>query len=428
MKVTSRRGTIWTAVLLNLPIWLAHGAEVTISGRQILVGNTAFSARGVSYAPTPIGQAGDQWPYGDYFTANHAPIYSRDLARMRQMGVNCLRIYGWNPTADHTGFLDAAYNQGRRPIWVLLNRWVNPDTDWGNPSAVNSIASEWVTLATNVMRHPAILGYLIGNELNWADVNRTNPVFWAALNQIAGAIRQHDTNHLVSTALADLDVAATIGAFDAAMANFNVWCVQAYRGNSFGTLFRDYASASGKPLLVTEFGMDAYDTRTGAEYADDAAVQAEYVVALWKQLRAQSAIASGGFVFEWSDEWWKWGTPSLHNSGGWAGAFPDGWADEEWWGIHRVSPGGGGAPDVLEPRRLFEQLRALWTAQLSIAPLSLGQVRVSVEGAAGQTAVLQRAAALPAQDWVAVATNTIPFAETLSTGTNRETYFRVELP
>jgi hypothetical protein len=75
-------------------------------------------------------------------------------------------VYGWDPAAKHTGFLNAAYNGGQRPIYVLLNRWVDPSTDWTKTNAVNGLAADWVTLATNVMHHPAVLGYLIGNELN----------------------------------------------------------------------------------------------------------------------------------------------------------------------------------------------------------------------------------------------------------------------
>lgn len=248
------------------------------------------------------------------------------------------------------------------------------------------------------------------------------------MNQEAGAIRQQDSHHLISTTLADVALTDSIGSFDAVMTNFNAWCVQAYRGSSFGSLFTDYAAVSTKPLLVTEFGMDAYDSRIGAEYADNAGVQAHYVVLLWHELAANAPVSSGGCVFEWADEWWKAGSPPIHNAGGWANAaFPDGWADEEWWGIHRIWPGQNGAPDVLEARAVFDQLRALWTARLSAAPMVPGQLRVIVQGAAGQTAVLQTTTNLQGQYWAATATNTLPFTNTISAGAEHQRFFRVEL-
>jgi hypothetical protein len=79
---------------------------------------------------------------------------------------------------------------------------------------------------------------------------------------------------------------------------------------------------------------------------------------LWKEIEANSLIASGGAVYCWNDEWWHHGRTTAQEPGGWRnGAFPDGWADEEWWGIYRVRRG---KPDVLEPRAAVETLRRLW--------------------------------------------------------------------
>jgi hypothetical protein len=425
LKITC--GALVLVAVLLLPAPPAHADAVVVSGRQILINGSPFQARGVCYAPTPIGGEADLSPYGDYFTASYQTIYNRDLPRMRQMGANCLRVYGWAPAADHTAFLDAAYNGGQRPIHVLLNVWVDPSTDWSDTNAVNDIISTWVTLATNVMSHPAVLGYLIGNELNSYGSNAQNPLFWAALNNIAGAIRQWDTNHLISTTLADGNLSATIASADSTMTNFNAWCVQVYRGNTFGTLFTDYAAASAKPLLVTEFGMDAYDERISAEYVNNAAVQADFVASLCNELSSNAPVASGGCVFEWTDEWWKYTNPSAHDPGGWANAaFPDGWADEEWWGINRISSGGSGAPDILQPRAVFDHLRTLWTAWLSITQTAPAQIQVIVQGATGQTAVCLTSTNL--QSWTATATNSVPFTNTLSIGVSSPPgFFRVEL-
>jgi hypothetical protein len=223
-----------------------------------------------------------------------------------------------------------------------------------------------------------------------------------------------------------MDLPGSIASANATMTNFNAWCVQVYRGNSFGTLFSDYAAASAKPLLVTEFGMDAYDRRVASEYAGNASVQADFVSALWSELAANAPVASGGCVFEWADEWWKSGSPLTHDLGGWASAsFPDGWADEEWWGINRISTGGGGAPDEFQPRAVFDQLRALWTARASATQTAPGQIQVVVQGVAGQTAVLETTTNL--QSWTATATNTVPFTNLISTGADRQRLFRAEL-
>jgi hypothetical protein len=347
---------------------------------------------------------------------------------MRQMGVNCVRVYGWDPGADHSGFLNAAYNNGSRPIYVLINRWVDPNTDWSNTSAIQNLAAEWGNLSATVRGHPAILGYLIGNELNWPEGNRQNATFWSALNRIAGSIRQQDTKHLISTPLADAATLTSIASFDATMTNFNAWCLQSYRGGSFGSLFNDYAKVSAKPLLITEFGMDALDRRRGGEYINNAELQANYVMSLWNQIAANGAVTMGGFVFEWADEWWKSGSAWSQNEGGWAtAAFPDGWADEEWWGIHRISTNPNAGVNMLQPRSIFAKLQAAWTARLSVRPYGAGQLQVEVLGGSGQAAVLQQSTAMKPPGWIPVHTNTVPFSTVLP-ATASPVFLRLELP
>jgi RimJ/RimL family protein N-acetyltransferase len=337
---------------------VSRGAPATIVGRAVNIAGTPFQMRGICYNPVPIGLDGRQAPHADFFTPAWRELYLRDLPKMRQMGVNTVRIYGWAPGADHREFLDLAWNSGRDPIRVLISQWVDPYTDWNSPAAVAALKEEWSSIALAARDHPATFGYLVGNELNLARWNRSLPDLWPAWNEVAAGIRQQDTNHFITTALADSALLENIREGDLHAPNLTVWCVQAYRGTGFKTLFKDYSAVTKKPLFVTEFGMDAYNTRTRQEYPDNAAVQADMVTALWQELATNSGIVSGGCVFEWSDEWWKQGRAVDHDVGGWPnGAFPDGQADEEWWGIHRVASGN---VNSLEPRAVAAKLKQLW--------------------------------------------------------------------
>jgi hypothetical protein len=83
--------------------------------------------RGVAYQPTPIGEnASAAAPFGDYYTLNYRAIYDRDFPMLRQMGATAIRVYTWNYTVSHLDFLNKAYNNGVQPIYVLLNRWIDP--------------------------------------------------------------------------------------------------------------------------------------------------------------------------------------------------------------------------------------------------------------------------------------------------------------
>ena len=67
-----------------------------------------------------------------------------------------------------------------------------------------------------------------------------------------------------------------------------------------------YERLSAKPLAITEYGIDAKDNRTGAEYEE---VQSEYARRQWCQLAADTV---GGSIMEYSDEWCTGGDLNPH--------------------------------------------------------------------------------------------------------------------
>ena len=68
------------------------------------------------------------------------------------------------------------------------------------------------------------------------------------------------------------------------------WAASVYRGRSFGDLFSSYEAASSRPLLLSEFGIDAYDA---AALAVDEAAQATWTAALAAELAANSYECAG---------------------------------------------------------------------------------------------------------------------------------------
>lgn len=413
-------------LLCLLSARICLGASVSIDGRQISIDGNRFLMKGVSYAPTPIGNVADQPPYGDYFTTNYRSLYQRDLPLMRQMGVNCLRVYGWSLTDDHTEFLNMAYNGGQQPIYVIINRWVNPGTDWTSSSAVNAIKTEWQNIATATHNNPAVIGYAIGNELNFA--NGSNPNFWHALNQIGGAVKAVDNAKLIFSPVGDGNLLPQIQTYNTTLTNFNCWGVQMFRGSNFGGFFPSYASASTKPLLVLEFGIDAFDQRTGQEYTGNASLQATYIQNLWQEILGNSNVVSGGAVFSWADEWWKTaGSSSSHDAGGWSNpAFPDGLVDEEWWGIHRINPG---TPNVLQPRASYPMLQNMWFVPAAAPTLSVRltttnlQPQITVSGTPGYRYVLLSSSNL--SQWTPRQTNFPPFTwNEISAATRTNQFYR----
>jgi hypothetical protein len=367
-----RRRIIAVLILLLLAVPVADAAGIfTVSGREIILDGSAFEVRGMCYQPTPIGEdPSGGVPYGDYYTAGYSELWARDLANLRLMGANVVRIYGWTIGEDHSAFLDAAYSSGDHSLYLLVNKWIDPKTDWSSTSAVNAVVTEWEAIATELKDHPAVMGFLVGNEVNFHEGNGTKPDFWAAMNQIAGAVKAVAPDKLVSVAITDaLD---QVQSRDASMTHLDFWAIQVYRGSGFGSFFADYATRSAKPLVITEFGYDAYDAASATEFAEDAALPAEVMEYLLNELRDNRPVASGGCVFEYADEWWKTGSPSTHDAPpGWSGPFVDGEANEEWWGVFRTLDNGTD-PDLLEPRAMFYRLAAMWNEPFPFASLQTG--------------------------------------------------------
>ncbi len=296
----------------------------------------------------------------------------------------------------------------------------------GNLTVQEQDRVAYQTLARQLKNNKTVWGFVIGNELNNV-IRRSDPEYWNYIDSVAADIKRiaplkETMVTLLDDSMISIPIAEKIGPSRCAvndpdetitildepctsdadctspdsiceeMPNIDIWGINSFRGTQtegFDRLFADYEVASMKPLIITEFG-PAASTRDGGscatgtpvELPNMAEAQADYLEVHWKDLRRTttnptfgetlppSEVAGGGFVFEWTDEWWKQGTPGVHDGGVDSnGAFPGGCADEEWFGINGVilernSPSDFPfpfIPDTLEPRAAFDRMKGLWT-------------------------------------------------------------------
>ncbi len=194
--------------------------------------------------------------------------------------------------------------------------------------------------------HPALMGFVVGNENNNA-VTRENCKYWQWVDDVSKAIKQVAPNKLTSTTVVDDSMMTPTAAQKCnPMPNLDVWGINSYRGNTqngFDNLFDTYSAISTKPLLITEFGCPGTTHAADHEIVNmpqNSKGQADYFTAHWNDIVAHASKCSGGYVFQWIDEWWKGGyweemNPSLSapNPG-----FPGGWGDEEGFGLLAVMP------------------------------------------------------------------------------------------
>ncbi|MCG3204738.1 MAG: hypothetical protein KCHDKBKB_01454 [Elusimicrobia bacterium] len=384
----------------------------------LMVNNKPMMVRGVSYTPTPIGQHisshGLKWmfddedengrvdmPYETWVDSNHNnnqdpnenPV--GDFELMRRMGVNTIRIFRtgdgieYDPSVFNKDILRDLYS--RYGISVIMGdllgaytvgsgaMWED-GTDYTDPVQLENMRNIISAYVKDHRNEPYVLMWLLGNEnmmdSDYSGVNATRTkasvqveAYLRFVNEMAELIHRLDPDHPVAVGNLDLtnldEHKKYAPAVDIYGANF-------YRGrNGFGTAWTTIQESFDRPVLITEFGADAWDSRKERE---DQQAQADYHQGNWQDIEfhkaggAAEGNAIGGVIFEYVDEWWK------SHQGGWdehgterdtAMAFPDGWASEEWYGIMGLGNGTAGSL-IRQPRKVYQLYReVLWKAYLN---------------------------------------------------------------
>lgn len=353
-------------------------ARVTVEDGGLLVDGRPFVVKGVVYSPVPPGidplGKDESWTWID-----HPEIYERDFALMKRMGANSIRVVDTSlDVARVERMLDSAHEHGIR---VVLGLRGPVGLDAGEGPVRERALAETRDLVRAYRSHPAVLMWLFGNEVNYRYQGENVRDWYSLLGEMAELARDLDGNHPVATAnnalngLDDLlDLAPAV----------DVYGTNQYAPDSTDfvrSLVPTFASrAPGMPFLVTEFGADAWGSDVGRE---DEATQARILRENWRALASLAPPTGpvvGGFVFEWSDEWWKGGDAGSPNpEASWQPPNPgslllDRTFSEEFFGVMRTTREG------LEPRAAFAALQDEWASFLEPEPPSVVKVFSAAEG------------------------------------------------
>jgi len=346
--------------LLVPTIGFGAGSAVSVNGRQLFVNGQAFTIKGVNYEPIPVGSRGDGASAGcldggSWWTDR--PSYIADFPLIHQMGANTIRTYGImndvsaSNVALVRAMLDAAQANGLYVIMAYYPSHFTPVTD---PAFQATTQTDFLAAVNAYKDHPAVLMWALGNEQNID--NAQNVAWYPFLNSVLGLAKQADPNHPVTTVEGECPqctpaISYGIGSgvkADASMTNLDLWGITSYRGKSFNGLFSQLASTTTKPILLAEFGKDAYNDTTQAE---DQAMQVRYLTAQYEEINANLSATNstnaliGSAWFEWTDEWWKdtglgatCNTHDTHPNFTRAGDSDDPNYNEEWFGLVSIRP------------------------------------------------------------------------------------------
>ncbi|MBN2097136.1 MAG: hypothetical protein JW714_01510 [Candidatus Omnitrophica bacterium] len=364
---------------------------------QLLVDGKPFSVRSITYSPTKIGQSPDEgtlgnWmeedfnkngkidgPYDTWVDKNRNNIQDQnepnvgDFQLMKEMGINCIRLYHHPPKVNKELLRELYKNYG---IMTIMGDFLGAytigsgaswyeGTDYTNAEHQKNMLESVKKMVNEFKNEPWVLFWLLGNENNYGVANnaKKNPEgYYKFVNQAAKLARQLDPTRPVALCNGD---ALFLDIFAQEAKEVDIFGANAYRGREgFGNFWMDIQELTGKAALITEYGCGSYIEGKNCPACAEAA-QAEYHQGNWEDIENNmagrgSGNALGGIIFEWLDEWWKAYEPWRQDwKGQFYGPFPDGFMHEEWLGI--VSQGdGSNSPFLRVLRKSYYTYQKLW--------------------------------------------------------------------
>lgn len=256
----------------------APSTRPSVRGKFLFLGDQKLFIRGVTYGPFPPDPDGSEY---------HTPdSVERDFALMKEHGVNAIRTY----TVPPRWLLDLAWRHG---LFVMVGvPWEQHITFLDDTSRITDIEERVRNGVRACARHPAILCYVVGNEIPASIVR------WHGRQQVArflqrlySAAKEEDPEGLVTYVNFPTTEYLQLPFVD--FVCFNVYLETEDAFHSY--LARLQNLAGDRPLVMAEIGLDS--RRNGLD------VQAETLD--WQIRTAFASGCAGAFVFAWTDEWYR---------------------------------------------------------------------------------------------------------------------------
>lgn len=371
-----------------------------------------FKVRGVGYSPAPIGFSNQDGPgLGDLFwdggqvipgagtLLDWEKVWRRDLESIRPR-FNAVRLYSMiaehldgggqfaNPPVErtHQKFLDACWNNGNKPIYVLVGVPMPSDCflQSGNPARRADFERVLTSTLAETGDHPAVMGYTFFNEIGgsaeWGGSPGPATFYWTQVQKYSQQIKTSAPDKLCGFAYFDAPGNASTANAGGYLAQYggslDFWGVNAFQGTTTVNTLAPYKAltAAKKPVLFTEFGVPATGHSNTAisvsPFPTQAGVNSIFADSNTIHLAAEAMrnvlpgtlsddIVGGMFYFEWCDEYWKQPSEVPHytttkdgQEGGTVAAtsqMPNGFNDEEGFGLNSISLNGRPIGALFDP-------------------------------------------------------------------------------
>jgi hypothetical protein len=357
-------------------------------GTKLVVDGKDFIINGMNWDYFPIGTNFNYslWKQSDSVIKK---ALDDEMSLLKNMGVNTIRVYSGMPKK----WIEYVYtNYG---IYTMLNHtfgrygltidgvWVST-TEYSDAKTRSLLLKEVKEMVSEYKDTKGLLLFMLGNENNyglfWDGADTENiPVedrksthraeaMYKLFNEAVVEMKSIDQSHPMSICNGDLLFLDLIAK---ECPDVDILGINAYRGISFGDMFERVKKEYGKPMMFSEFGTDAFNAIANEE---DQNAQATILKGNWKDIYenaagvGKSGNSLGGFTFQFSDGWWKYGQTKnldIHDTnaswanGGYQSDFVQGEnnMNEEWFGICAKGPTNANGNYQLYPRSAYYVLQ-----------------------------------------------------------------------
>lgn len=387
------------SVLLITFAGFSQSNKVTVKsdqdGFRLMVDNKPFMVNGMNWDYIPIGTNTVDAAFWEKSDDIIKAGLDHEMSLLKNMNVNVIRQYTGVP-ARWIKYIYEEYgiytmlNHSFGRYGLTLNGVWTPVTIYDDEVTVDHLMSEITQLVEEYKDTPGLLLYLLGNENNYGlfwqgaetedfpddeqekqfiGEKRGRPMY-KLMNEAAKVMKSIDSSHPVAICNGDvlfIDIIAE------ECKDVDIFGTNTYRGASFTDMFAVVKEKLNMPLLFTEFGSDAFNAK---ENKEDQKAQAFYNLENWREIYlhaaglGQTGISIGGFTFQFSDGWWKYGFDDRENAdrhdtnaswanGGYGFDFVEGRnnMNEEWFGICAKGPTNERGLYELYPRAAYYALK-----------------------------------------------------------------------
>jgi len=347
----------------------AEGAKLQVDGRDFMVKGVVWG-----YGPIGTNYSYSLWKQPRPFIEK---VLASQMSMLKRAGINAIRPFDVPPPEwvryiyERYGIYTAIshmmgrYGIDRDGVWIA-------HVNYADPGIRGFILADLQKTFAKYVGVPGVLMWLLGNENNYGLTWTTFAAadfpgerddaraiaLYSLMSEGAQLVKRLDSAHPVALVNGDLNYIDIIARYKQGL---DIFGTNQYRGRSVGTMYEEVKQKLGIPVLYTEFGSDCFNTITGRE---DALSAASFLRSQWLEIYEQShgkgrvGTALGGFIFEWTDTWWKvgqdynldvhdttatWSHPPYYD-------YVEGEKNmnEEWWGITALTP--SDASGFYEPR------------------------------------------------------------------------------